>query len=168
MNVSIKNDTIVLLLYLLSLTIVVIIFLNEIDHYIGGFDNCAICTKIHFNGYITNWSITHFIAFLVAGFISPRNLYFIIFAGVSWEIVELYLEYNSKLNHENILCKKNIIKCEKEMNSHDFWNHYLGIKEHKNTQYIWCSGGLLGSVMDIIVNTIGTYTGVYLHKLLYK
>jgi hypothetical protein len=159
-----KND-LLLYLYLLILAVFVIIFLTEIDQYIGGFDNCLICTKVHFNGYITNWSITHFIAFLVAGFISPRNLYFIIFAGICWEITELYLEYTSKLNHDNILCKKNIIKCDKEMNSHEFWNHYLGITEHENTQYTWSSGGFLGAIMDIIVNTFGAYTGVYLHKL---
>ena len=164
----IHNDTIILILYLLILTIIVIIFLNEIDEYIGGFNNCLICTKVHFNGYITNWTITHFIAFLVAGFISPRNLYLIIFAGVSWEIVELYLEYTSKQNHDNILCKTSIIKCKEKMEYHNFWNHYLGIKEHEKTQLIWCSGGLLGSIMDIIVNTIGVYTGVYIHKLVYK
>lgn len=164
----IRNDTIIVLLYFITLSIVVIIFLNEIDMYIGGFDDCLICTKLHFNGYITNWSITHFLAFLVAGFISPKNLYFIIFAGVSWEIVELYLEYTSKLNHDNILCKRNIIKCKEKMDSDEFWNHYLGIKEHKNTRYIWCSGGFIGSIMDIIVNTVGIYTGVYLHKLVYK
>lgn len=162
------NDTIILIVYLLTLSVVVIIFLNKIDNYIGGFDDCLICSKLHFNGYITNWSITHFIAFLVAGFISPRNLYFTIFAGVSWELVELYLEYTSKRNHDSILCKRNIIECKEEMDSHDFWNHYLGIKEHNHTQYVWCSGGLLGSVIDIIVNTTGIYTGVYLHKLIYK
>ncbi len=31
-----------------------------------------------------------------------------------------------------------------------------------------CSGGMLGSIMDIIVNTFGVYTGIYLHKLVYK
>ena len=161
-------DTKILLLYLLSLGVFVTILLNVIDDYIGGFDDCFICTKVHFNGYITNWTITHFIAFLVAGIISPRNLYYIIFAGICWEITELYFEYTSKLNHDNILCKKNILKCEKEMTSRDFWYHYFGITEHKNTQYVWSSGGFLGAIMDIIVNTFGVYTGVYLHKLLYK
>ena len=163
------NDTIILILYLLSVAAVVIIFITEIDEYFGGFDNCLICTKVHFNGYLTNWSISHFIAFLVAGFISPRNLYFIIFAGISWEIVELYFEYTSKRNHDNILCKKKIIKCkEKIINSHDFWKHYFGIKKYQDIQYLWCSGGFLGAIIDIIVNTCGAYTGIYLHKLVYK
>ncbi len=50
----VANDTIILLLYFFIMGTVVIIFLNEIDHFIGEFDKCKICTKVHFNGYITN------------------------------------------------------------------------------------------------------------------
>lgn len=163
----IANDTILLVLYLFIMTVVVIIFLYDINHLLGGFD-CKICTKVHFNGYITNWSISHFITFLVAGFISPRNFYLIVIAGVVWEFLELFFEYTSRRNHDSILCKIKILRCEEELNSQDFWNHYFGIKEHKHTQYTWSSGGMLGSIMDIIVNTLGVYTGIYLRKLLYK
>lgn len=163
----VSNDVVVLITYFAVLVAVVITFMDKIHVMIGGFTKCYICTKVHFNGYITNWSITHFIAFLVAGLISPKSVYYIIVAGIVWEVFELYLEYTSKRNHSSILCKNNIIDCTKQMSDTEFWNHYLGIKEHEYTQ-IWCSGGLLGSVFDIIINTLGVYSGIYLRTLLFK
>lgn len=161
------DSSIILFLYLFFLAIFVIKYLLVIDEIIGGFDNCLICTKVHFNGYLTNWSVTHFIAFLIAGYISPKSVYYIILAGILWEVIELYLEYNSKLNHDHYLCKKNIIECKTKMTDDDFWPHYFGVKEY-NTQYVWCSGGFLGSVMDIIVNTSGLYLGIYIHELIHN
>jgi len=163
-----KNGIIILCVYFLLLSVIVIIFLNEIDQVIGGFVNCKICIKLHFNGYLTNWTIIHFFIFSIAGFISPENVYFIIIAGICWEITELYFEYTSRTNNNHILCRKEILNCKQNMNKTDFWNHYLGIKEHHDTKYIFCSGGLLGSVMDIIVNIIGVYNGIYMRRLLYK
>jgi hypothetical protein len=163
-----KNLIIILCVYFLLLSAIVIIFLNEIDQVIGGFDNCKICIKLHFNGYLTNWSIIHFFVFSIAGFISPENVYFIIIAGTCWEIAELYFEYTSKTNHNHILCRKKVLNCKQNMDKTDFWNHYLGIKEYPSAKYIFCSGGLLGSVMDIIVNIIGVYSGIYIRHLLYK
>jgi hypothetical protein len=57
---------------------------------------------------------------------------------------------------------------EKELNTRDFWKHYFGIKEYQDTIYVWSSGGFLGAIIDITMNTFGVYTGVYLHKLVYK
>lgn len=163
-----KNGLIILCVYFLLLSIIVIIFLNEIDQFIGGFDNCKICIKLHFNGYLTNWTIIHFVIFSIAGIISPENVYFIIIAGICWEITELYLEYTSKTNNNHILCREKILNCKHSMNKTDFWNHYLGIEEQTDIKYVFCSGGLLGSLMDIIVNTIGVYSGIYMRQLLYK
>jgi hypothetical protein len=159
--------SVVLFLYLFFLAIFVIKYLLAIDGIFGGFTDCLICTKVRFNGYLTNWTISHYFAFLIAGYICPKNVYFIIFAGILWEFVELFLEYNSKINHEHILCTSKLIECETKMSTHEFWEHYLGIKEH-NTTYVWCSGGMVGSLIDIVINTFGVYTGIYIHKLLNK
>lgn len=161
-----KVDTnVVLLIYLFILPIFIIKYFLMIDKIFGGLD-CLICTKVRFNGYITNWSISHFIAFLIAGYISPKSLYYIILLGISWELVELFLEYNSKLNHDHFICKQHIIECNTKLTSQEFWSHYLGIKETKNLW--WCSGGLFGSLMDITLNTLGVFTGVYIHKSIHK
>jgi hypothetical protein len=161
-----KVDTnIVLIIYLFILPIVIIKYFLIIDKIFGGLD-CLICTKVHFNGYITNWSISHFIAFLIAGYISPKSLYYIILLGISWELVELFLEYNSKLNHDHFICKQHIIECKTKLTSREFWSHYLGINE--STNLWWCSGGLFGSLMDITLNTLGVFTGVYIHKSIHK
>jgi hypothetical protein len=161
------NRNFILFLYLFILALFVIKYGVVIDNMFGGLDDCFICTKVHFNGYLTNWSVSHFIAFLIAGYISPKSVYYIIFAGISWELIELFFEYNSKTNLEHFLCKKNIIECPKQISTREFWNHYLGIKESDST-FMWGSGGLLGALLDIVVNTLGVYTGIYIHKLVHK
>ena len=122
---------------------------------------------MHFNGYLTNWTVSHFIAFLIAGYISPKSVYYIILVGILWEFIELFFEYNSKTNHQHFLCKKKIIECPKKISKRDFWNHYLGIKDY-NFTLMWCSGGLIGALLDIFVDTLGVYTGIYIHKLVHK
>ena len=161
------DSSIILFLYLFILGLIVTIFLPEIDNIFGGVDNCLVCTKIHFNGYFTNWGISHFFAFMVAGYISPKNVYYIISTGILWEIIELYYEYTSKLNHEHYLCKKNILQCTTKISEDEFWQHYLGIKDC-NVKLEWPNGGLLGSTSDIIVNTIGVYIGIYIHELIHN
>jgi hypothetical protein len=163
------NNKIILFIYLFFMTIIVIKYIDVIDFYFGGLDDCLICTKVHFNGYLTNWSISHYITFLIAGYISPESVYIIILAGVLWEIVELILEYTSKTNHDSFLCSTRILKyCKIKMTNEEFWHHYFGIKEHKDTKFIWSSGGFLGALLDIIINTLGVYSGIYIHNLVYK
>jgi len=161
------NSTIILCIYLFILGLIVTIFIAEIDNIFGGIDDCLVCTKYHFNGYFTNWGISHYFAFLIAGYISPKNVYYIIFAGVLWEIIELYYEYISKLNHQHFLCKKKILDCTIKVSEDEFWQHYLGIKDC-NITLPWPNGGLLGSVSDITVNILGIYTGIYIHELIHN
>ena len=161
------NRVFILFLYFFIIALFVILYIDVIDNIFGGFDNCFICTKVHFNGYLTNWSISHFIVFLIAGYICPESVYYIILFGISWEVIELFFEYISKTNHQHFLCKKKIIECTKQLSTREFWNHYLGIKE-SNSILMWSSGGLLGALLDIFVDTLGVYTGIYIHKLVHK
>ena len=161
------NCNIILCICLFTIAIIVINYMDIIDYYFGNID-CLICRKVHFTGYLTNWTLSHFILFLIAGFICPESLYITILAGISWEFVELFLEYISKTNHDHILCNMNIIKCDTKIPKDEFWLHYLGIEEYSDTKMIWCSGGIIGSIMDIIADIIGVFTGIYIHKLVYK
>jgi hypothetical protein len=163
------NCNILLFIFFFTVFIIIIFYMDIINYYLGGVDDCLICRKVHFNGYLTNWTISHFILFLIAGYICPESLYIIILAGISWEFVELYLEYISKTNHDHILFNMSIIKkCDTKMPKDKFWGHYWGINQYKNTELVWCSGGAIGSLMDIVVDIIGVFTGIYIHKLVYK
>ena len=163
------NCTCVLLLFLLFVAYMVLMHNSFINNIFGGSDknaNCLVCTNIHFNGYLTNWTVSHFLTFMIAGYICPKRVYLIILSGILWEIWELIMEYNSKTNHQNILCKLNVVECNKKMSSHDFWKHYIGFEEQPDQSLYWCSGGLLGAILDITADILGVYSGIYIANLL--
>ena len=154
----------ILLVSLLAFS-VLLAFISHIDELFGGGGNsaeCLVCTKVSYNGHLTNWTVSHFVFFMVLAMICPDNLYLIIGIGVFWEFIELYFEYVSKLRHDSILCEQKLIDtCTHKMSSEDFWKHYLGFKEHPYSLY-WCSSGLVGQLLDITFDIAGAYTGVYL------
>jgi hypothetical protein len=136
-----------------------------IDDIFGGGGNsakCMICTKISYNGHLTNWTISHFFFYMILAMLCPDNLLLIIGIGVMWEFIELYFEYSSKIDHDNFLCRNKLLNnCSQKMSSTDFWNHYLGFKEHKFSLF-WCSSGLVGQLLDIAFDILGAFTGVFL------
>jgi len=159
------NKTLKVISFLGLVAIILIMFIKQINDMLGGYENCYICTPLHFNGYLSNWTISHFIVFLIIGYICPTHFYLIIFLGILWEIVELYMEYISKTNHDHPLVKLLNLNCESKITTKQFWDHYLGIQPYnKNKTLFWCSGGLLGSILDIITDIAGVYTGIYISK----
>jgi hypothetical protein len=150
-------------LFLLGLVgVSIMLFAKNIDLLFGGHNNCFICTKINFNGYLTNWTTSHFIVFAISGYLCPKNIYMLIAIGILWEIVELFFEYTSKINNQGFLCNHIMPNCDKKtISKKEFWDHYLGVNNHDLTLF-WCSGGMVGSILDIIADTLGVYVGRYL------
>jgi hypothetical protein len=151
-------------IFLVMISLSILLFAKKMDSLLGSHNNCFICTKLNYNGYLTNWSISHFVAFAISGYLCPNNPYLLIFIGILWEIVEFVLEYNAKLNQDGFLCKRIMTNCNKEsITKKEFWDHYLGYHNHELILF-WCSGGLVGSLSDIVINTLGIYTGRYLAR----
>jgi hypothetical protein len=123
----------------------------------GQHAKCTVCTKVAFNGYLTNWTVSHFVMYLILSYLRPQYAVFFIVMGILWEIIELILEYISQFDHKNALCR--LITCKKTFrNKTQFWQHYFGIRDSGLDVY-WSSGGLVGSVMDILANILGVYVG---------
>jgi hypothetical protein len=102
---------------------------------------------------------------MIAGYLFPKQFYLILFLGILWEIVELYMEYISKTNHNHPLVKLLNLNCESKITTQQFWDHYLGVEPYdKNKTLFWCSGGLLGSLLDIGADTAGVFSGIYISK----
>jgi hypothetical protein len=124
----------------------------------GQHAKCTVCTKVAFNGYLTNWTVSHFVLYLILSYLRPQYSTFFILLGILWEIIELLLEYMSQFDHKNVMCKL-LTKCKKTFrNKTQFWQHYFGIRDSGLDVY-WCSGGLVGSMMDIVANTLGVIAG---------
>ena len=45
---------------------------------------------------LNGWSITHFIVFSIAGYYGHKNIIYILFVGIMWEITEVYLSFMNK------------------------------------------------------------------------
>jgi len=159
------NDSIKVILFLSIVTIILISFIDTINNVLGGYDNCTICTPIHFNGYLSNWTLSHYLVFLMVGYLAPKRISLIIIMGIVWEVIELYMEYISKTQYDHPLVKLLHLDCSTNIDEHKFWNHYFGFRKyHDKKTLFWCSGGFLGSVLDIIADIAGAYTGIYLAK----
>jgi len=149
--------------FLIFVAIITTIYINQINRIVGGQSDCFLCKKISYNGSTSNWTATHFFLFLFLGFMCPKQALALIALGIIWEIVELIFEYSRSVTQTGYLYifssrnKKKVNACP----SNIFWEHYLGIKNHK-LKLFWCSDGFLGSVIDTIANIAGVYTGVFL------
>ena len=151
---------------LLIVAIIIIMYNNQINVLFGGGDinaKCMVCTEVHYNGYLTNWTVSHFVLFAIVGYMCPKNIYLFILLGILWEFFELYLEYTSHCNHNGMICR--MIACKEPLSNDHFWKHYLGF-ENKHLSLFWCSGGLVGGIMDIIADIMGVYVGKYLSSVL--
>lgn len=148
------------ILFLSMVSLSILLFAKKMDSLFGSHNNCFICTKLNYNGYLTNWSVSHFVVFAICGYLCPNNAYLLIALGILWEIIELILEYNAKLNQHGFLCK-HMPNCKESISKKEFWDHYLGYHNHELILF-WCSGGLLGSLSDIVIDTLGIYVGRYL------
>jgi hypothetical protein len=148
--------------FLVLVALSIIFFAKNLDSLFGGHDNCFVCTKLNYNGYLTNWSISHFVVFAISGYLCPNNIYALMIIGIIWEILELILEYNSKINNQGFLCKNIMPHCDtKNISKKEFWDHYLGYNNNKLVLF-WCSGGLNGTLSDIVFDVLGIYLGRYL------
>uniref|UniRef100_A0A6C0B7J2 Uncharacterized protein n=1 Tax=viral metagenome TaxID=1070528 RepID=A0A6C0B7J2_9ZZZZ len=159
------NDSIKVILFLGLVSIILVTFIKQINKLFGGYDNCAICTPLHFNGYLSNWTLSHYLVFLIVGYLAPNRFTFIVIMGIAWEVMELYMEYISKTNHTHPLVKLLRLECDTKLHEDQFWKHYFGIRKyHPKKTLFWCSGGFIGSVLDIVADIAGAYTGIYLTK----
>jgi len=159
------NDYMKVIVFLGLVCIILITFIKQINQLFGGYDNCSICTPLHFNGYLSNWTLSHYLVFLVVGYLAPKRIALIVFMGIAWEVMELYMEYISKTNHNHILVKLLHLDCDTKLEPKQFWNHYFGVRKyHPKKTLFWCSGGFIGSILDIIADIAGAYTGIYLTK----
>lgn len=150
------------ILFLSFIVLLIMLFHKKINVLFGR-HNCFVCTKIHYNGFLTNWTVSHFIVFAFAGYLCPTYGYTIFAFGILWELFELFLEYNSRINNKGFVCK-NIMPSHCHTNptsTKDFWEHYLGYDDKKMTLY-WTSGGLNGALLDIVFDGVGVYVGIYL------
>ncbi len=159
------NDSLEVIFLLTLVSIILVIFIKPINYLFGGYDDCFICRPLHFNGYLSNWTLSHFMVFVIVGFLVPKQIKLIILLGILWEIIELYMEYISKTNHQHPIVKLLRLNCDTKLTPDQFWNHYFGVREyHPKKTLFWCSGGFLGSILDIIADIAGAYTGIYLYK----
>jgi hypothetical protein len=140
-----------------------------LDKALGGSSKhakCFVCTQVATNGYLTNWTVSHFAMYLVLAFFMPDYTTLLVALGILWEVVELGVELIAQFHPGNVLCKF-YISCVKPNTAFktqaQFWKQYFGIKNTKNDLF-WCSGGFLGSLMDIAANTLGVFTGYKLNR----
>jgi len=158
-------------IFLSIVGVIILFFEPTINLWFGGSlekAKCFVCKKVNYNGYLTNWTISHFVVFLIVGYLCPSHIYFFIGIGILWELIEFYLEYTSKFNKHSFLCN-GVVQCsEKKISKTQFWHHFLGIKNN-NINIYWNSGGLVGSLLDIVADVLGLLTGSYLnHKLIFS
>lgn len=159
------NDSLKVIIFLTFVCVILIYFIKPINNFLGGYDDCFICKPIHFNGYLSNWTLTHYILFVIVGYLCPKNIKLIVFLGILWEVIELYMEYISKTNPNHVLVKLLHLQTDTTLPPDQFWDHYFGIRKyHPNKTLFWCSGGFLGSVLDIISDIAGAYTGIFIVK----
>ena len=153
------------ILFLFFIFLLIMLFGMKINVLFGGHTNCFICTKINYNGFLTNWTVSHFIVFAIAGYLCPTYSYTIFAIGILWELLELFLEYNSRTNNKGFICKNLIPShshCDtKTTSKKDFWEHYIGYDDKKMRLY-WTSGGVNGALLDILFDGVGIYVGRYL------
>ena len=106
--------------------------------------NIILTGDILFIGSISGWRISHFITFFIAGFIFPECICLIFILGVVWEIVEHF--------SANFL-----IFMSKKYNPNEKNEIIDGLMYHTNC---WD-----GSIEDIIFNTLGIFSGVFLREI---
>jgi hypothetical protein len=158
----------VMLLPVIGLVLVVVLTYGPTNSYIndlfgGGSEKaeCAVCTKVTYNGYFTNWTVSHLLLFVVLGYMFPNYSTLLIVAGIFWEFVEMYFDLVSHNYEDSALCQY-LLECSKSFEHvNTFWKHYGGKKETNKSLY-WSSGGLVGSLLDILADILGVYVGVYL------
>ena len=160
-----------ILLCCLICVIIIIVYIEKIDNLLGG-ENDEYGRKVRYiyfkGGQISYWSFTHFLFFMLLGFICPGYLYLIIVLGVIWELMELFFEYNRQTEQSEILCKY-VNKCKniKKISKSKFWDIYLG-RENKPTRLFYCSAGYLGQLLDILFNIVGYIFGAKLHRMFFN
>ena len=93
------------------------------------------------NSIINGWLISHFIVFMVAGYMYPDHFYFIMLIGICWEFIEMCIGY---IKYIPIL--KNIV----------YNNSLLGNTLKAKDDNWW-----YGQYEDIIVNIFGLVIGKY-------
>ena len=121
-------------------------------------------------GCLSTWTISHFFFFFILGLICPNSLLLIIILGIIWECIEFFFELDSQTIHSKFLCSK-INNCnKKKKKSSKFLKEYIGylIPKDKTREnyFYWCSGGILGQILDIISNIIGYLLGALLHRII--
>ena len=128
-----------------------------------GNDTCSYCISVGNNGQITGWTISHFVLFFILGIICPNNFTFILIAGISWEILELIIEYHNKVLNNSLskLITKLTTISDKKITSDEFWHYYYG-KSHNSSGFYWSSSGGTGQVLDVIMDLLGYITGSYI------
>jgi hypothetical protein len=158
-------NRLVVAVVLLFVVVVVILYprsnkyVNDMLGGAGAAGKCLICKKVTYNGYITNWWLTHILLFAVLGFLIPKYSTILIVLGIVWEVIEFALDMD-----EHVVC---LMTCHETpfRNVKEFWHHYTGTQETKKELY-WSSGGLVGSMLDILADMFGVYVGVWLaHRM---
>jgi hypothetical protein len=148
--------------------IIIFIYIKELDDILGG-ENDEYGRKIRYiyfkGGQFSYWTITHFLFFMLLGFICPNSLLLIIIVGILWELIELYFEYDRQTIQSSFLCKY-INNCDKKdlIYKSTFWKTYIGELSNKNRLF-YCSAGYVGQILDIVFNIVGYLFGASIHKI---
>jgi len=148
--------------------IIIFIYIKELDDILGG-ENDEYGRKIRYiyfkGGQFSYWTITHFLFFMLLGFICPNSLLLIIILGILWELIELFFEYDRQTTQSSFLCKY-INNCDKKylISKSTFWKTYIGELSNKNRLF-YCSAGYVGQILDIVFNIVGYLFGASIHKI---
>jgi hypothetical protein len=157
-----------ILLFCSLCAIIIFIYIKELDDILGG-ENDEYGRKIRYiyfkGGQFSYWTITHFLFFMLLGFICPNSLLLIIIVGILWELIELYIEYDRQTTQSAFLCKY-INNCDKKylISKSKFWKTYTGELGNKNRLF-YCSAGYVGQILDIVFNIVGYLFGASIHKI---
>ena len=158
----------IILLFCSICAIIIFIYIKELDDILGG-ENDEFGRKIRYiyfkGGQFSYWTITHFLFFMLLGFICPNSLLLIILLGIIWELIELYFEYDRQTIQTPFLCKYiNNCKVNDTISKSEFWKIYIGESSNKNRLF-YCSAGYVGQLLDIIFNITGYLFGASIHKI---
>lgn len=146
MNEQVKKATIVYIItIMLTSCIGIIRYLSNFDIMGWSWFNCKeLGNKFGECGEFSAWPFSHFILYLILGYLAPKYWFLLFIIGICWEIIEFSLGkvLNNLYNKTNKVGNINNI--------------------HKN-QYenIW----ITGMKSDILFNSLGLFMGVIIAKM---
>ena len=116
-------------------------------------DNFNDILSYNFTSHIDGWVVSHFISYIIIGFLFPETFYLSMFLGIMWELFEVMTGiYKPRFMKGIGDCGNGFNKKEKDK------KFLLSDKNNSGKQTYWW----YGQYEDVIANCLGFIVGKYL------